>query len=138
MTTRERTMPIVIPCNQCKSPLALRPEVLGRMVRCPACLTTFVAQAPDESSPRPVLSPIRVTPPPPREPEPSADECDARYDSIADQPAARAPAGRPSAPWAQAGNEEDEVYRRPWRQRSPRRSSSARTGWLIGLGVALP
>src|SRR5438874_13480599 len=50
-------MSTVVHCPSCRHPLSLRPELLGRAVRCPVCQTAFEAAAPAASlPPAPALS----------------------------------------------------------------------------------
>jgi hypothetical protein len=66
----------IITCPQCKRPLSAPEEVLGQLVQCPSCQTTFTAELP--------AAPRRPVPPPRAAPEP-------------ERPWAGAPRGREEA-----------------------------------------
>jgi hypothetical protein len=59
----------MVSCPQCRRALNVRPELLGQLVQCPACGTTFTADAPNALPAPPAGPPEGVQQPPPRREE---------------------------------------------------------------------
>jgi hypothetical protein len=56
-------MPETISCPQCRRPLNVPAELIGQLVKCPACATTFRADLPGAPPPRRAVQPEPAYPP---------------------------------------------------------------------------
>lgn len=131
-------MPLIVACGNCDRKLSLREEVLGKLVRCPACQTTFRATEEPRKAPKPVVEEVR-----PIEDELSPDDLSTDFDAITDKPREikrETLSRRKPAPWERTHEEEDvqetEDEERP-RRRKRSSSSGGSRHWIILAALAV-
>jgi hypothetical protein len=121
-----RTMAELTQCPQCQRKLNVQEAMLGQSVQCPACGTTFTAEA---------FHPPRPTPPPVEEraPPPGGYAEDApRRSPRGSDPRDRDDDYRDRYPRRSYGRGEDD-YRDPYRSTRPHRSGVVLSLGIIGL-----
>jgi predicted Zn finger-like uncharacterized protein len=109
-------MPVLVNCPQCDRKLRVPDELLGKMVKCPTCGTTFTSEEAGEP-------PLEEEAPAPRRPRPVEESYE------------EAPPRRP--PERRQDDEEEEYDDEAPRQRRRRRSRSAAADMVSGPATGL-
>jgi predicted Zn finger-like uncharacterized protein len=134
-------MPEQIKCPSCGTKLRLPDSLLGKVVKCPKCKTSFTAalSEPDESqgiSREPTPPSSRKRPPAPAEPEEKQEPED--EEEADERPRRRRSAAREEQEEEEAAQDEEDADERPRRRRRKRSRSRGRQNQEALSAVAAP